>query len=669
MNIEKFISQQIERQFPSIYREDGQELVAFIKAYYEWLESTQNQSLYNSRRLLEYRDIDSTLEKMLLFFKNKYMADLPYDPNTVRHIIKNILDLYRRRGSDEGLQLFFRLFYNTEVSITYPGGAMLKPSSSEWFVGRYLQMYPTNPDKYKDVVGKSIVGVPSKAEGVINNVLLMVLNGAITPVIYVDEVKGSFAGDDEIYINDEFSGVVYGSLKSGTIVNDGDSGSGYKVGDLLTTDKSFGLGGKALVTSVTEQATGEVKFTLVDGGYGYTANNTDVYISDQLIFPSNTDLEFEILETLRDQANNVGIVIGQALSQGILRLGVKMVGNSEFSNTSIIETVDRDIPIVVDYSLITPKNTTASFEVGDLDYTTNVSIITDVIENFANVVLSSSNYNDIPPALVAFTGTDPVDIDTVLSDAFDLTPITIGRIANLVRIDPGIDYVNDVFTVIVEPVINVLDIKNQILYFAEAVPSYLQVGRIISQGSKLAEIKKVISGRIHITPFTIERFEAGQTIQYADNELMVMSVEVDYDSLNYGFNAVIDSTVEFAIGRITGIRIIDSGYGYRHRSLVTWKDEQGETATKTLINAKGQGVTEGVWTSTASHLNYDSGQRLQDSFYYQAFSYEVNSKIDINTYEKFLKETIHPAGIQFFGNFQYDEELDVSSDISVVINR
>ena len=117
MYIEKFISFQIEKQFPSIFREDGAELVEFIKYYYKFLEENSKQSIYNNRRLFEYRDIDNTLESMVIFFKNKYMKDLPLDGDNTRFTIKNILDLYRRRGTPEGVELFFRLFYNETIDI------------------------------------------------------------------------------------------------------------------------------------------------------------------------------------------------------------------------------------------------------------------------------------------------------------------------------------------------------------------------------------------------------------------------------------------------------------------------------------------------------------------------------------------------------------------------
>ena len=37
----KTVSQLVENQFPSFYKEDGPGFVAFVKAYYEFLETTR----------------------------------------------------------------------------------------------------------------------------------------------------------------------------------------------------------------------------------------------------------------------------------------------------------------------------------------------------------------------------------------------------------------------------------------------------------------------------------------------------------------------------------------------------------------------------------------------------------------------------------------------------
>ena len=44
--IEKNISNLIGYQFPSFYKEEGPEFIAFVKAYYEWLEATDRYRLY-----------------------------------------------------------------------------------------------------------------------------------------------------------------------------------------------------------------------------------------------------------------------------------------------------------------------------------------------------------------------------------------------------------------------------------------------------------------------------------------------------------------------------------------------------------------------------------------------------------------------------------------------
>ena len=59
--IEKTISNFVESQFPQFYLTEGPNFVLFVKAYYEWLES-EGQAINQSRSLLDYRDIDNTLD-------------------------------------------------------------------------------------------------------------------------------------------------------------------------------------------------------------------------------------------------------------------------------------------------------------------------------------------------------------------------------------------------------------------------------------------------------------------------------------------------------------------------------------------------------------------------------------------------------------------------------
>src|SRR6056300_1162974 len=90
--VEKDISFKIPQQFPAYFREYGAELVALVEHYYKFVESQPNMGVYNTRRMFEYRDVSNTLESMIVYFKKKYMADLPaLDDRTTRVVLKNIM--------------------------------------------------------------------------------------------------------------------------------------------------------------------------------------------------------------------------------------------------------------------------------------------------------------------------------------------------------------------------------------------------------------------------------------------------------------------------------------------------------------------------------------------------------------------------------------------------
>jgi hypothetical protein len=215
MPVEKLISFHIERQFPAIYREDGQELIQLVKEYYKFLETNTEQSLYNGRRLFEYKDIDTTLESMLVFFKKKYLADLPFDGDTIRIVVKNILGLYRRKGTQGGLELFFNIFYNEDIKVYYPSKDMLRPSDSEWKRGTYLQMMPNNglftstkttkTYTYKDAIGKQIIGVSSGVKATVDKINFAIIGNTLTPILFVNDETGSFIGKENIV--SEFGGI------------------------------------------------------------------------------------------------------------------------------------------------------------------------------------------------------------------------------------------------------------------------------------------------------------------------------------------------------------------------------------------------------------------------------------------------------------------------------
>lgn len=712
MNIEKFISYQIEKQFPSIFREDGVELVEFIKYYYKFLEENSKQSIYNNRRLFEYRDIDNTLESMIIFFKNKYMKDLPLDGDNTRFAVKNILDLYRRRGTPAGVELFFRLFYNEEVSIYYPAEAILKPSSSTWKNGIFLQLYPQDIINLKDLTGKTIYGSISKAEAVVDRILFTLVNNVLTPILFLGNVRGTFIGFDDIYtvVNSEITnfGKVYGSLDLITIdQKDPRATTGNNIGDLVNVVYPGARGGKAIVTDVSQNITGEIEYFIDETGFGYTKDNTLLLVSNQIIFAYNLFEQLEVLETLQDQNGNRGVVIGG----NEIIVGIRMEEGFEFSSNSIITTArssNNDIVIVDDeiitsntnlviinkiannyfsdsdiiyYESIVPKNDSSpgplfpevanteifSVKLDELDNEETVSLITDVISNFLDVQLDAADFND-PPAIISMSGiADPVTIDTRLDEAFDLEPFVIGSIKRFANINPGADYINRVFAVALDPIMSNFDVYNQIITL-ENISATFEVGSIITQNGVSGKILRIIGNTIFVLPYSYYGFEKAP-ITFAGKTYNPISISRDYSSKKLGFNASINPVTQFAVGKILSVDVTNSGFGYVDNSEVSITDSFGNILAVGIADARGQGRIEGRWSSKESHLNYQDGKVLQDSNYYQEYSYKISSKTDINTYKNTLTEISHLAGTKMFGQFVLKDEVKVNSSARISIIR
>ena len=134
------VSNLIEDQFPSFYKEEGESFIAFIKAYYQFLEQ-QDKTLNKTRNLFNTRDIDLTANVFLTEFRSKYFANFPKSiEGDERFLQKHILDLYRSKGSEEGVKLLFRLLYNEDIDIYVPSKDILKASDGIWVEQKYIEI-------------------------------------------------------------------------------------------------------------------------------------------------------------------------------------------------------------------------------------------------------------------------------------------------------------------------------------------------------------------------------------------------------------------------------------------------------------------------------------------------------------------------------------------------
>lgn len=769
---EKKTSLFVQNQFPSIYRENGQELIELVKTYYKFLEEHESQSVYNIRRIYEYRNIDYTLDRMLVFFKNKFLNGLFFEEDT-RFVVKNILDLYRRKGSKEGIELFFKLFFETEADVYFPSEDMFKPSTSLWKTGSFIQLFSTTDfSVFNGIVNRKIFGDKSNAGAFVDNVYFVNIRGAYVPILFISDVKGEFAGFDTIYsIDPDISyGVVYGSLRSITIDETSSGTGGNEVGDIVDFISEAGFGGKGRISDVTRELSGEISFRVQDGSYGYTTSNTSILISDQNVFlandagfeffinerikqtKANTDVFATVIGTKTDsigayldyseldeqilfisttgteynpneevvQRNTFGFdVFGTVIEEGagfvkvqldktkqgvdsqrylfeksrtvstvsravnISKLVTEVEDDYFFEGGIDVETISREVNISKTPLFVTPRNSTAKAEIGTIENTETITIITDLIENYLNVPLNSSNYSLIPPAELEMSGTRVNGIvptlNTPLNEAFVPETFTVGSIATLTGINPGLDHVSDAFVLARENLLGRFNLQDQILnvfipagvvlfekdfvFQTKMVENFDGINEeVVAKG----QIVKVEGNNITVKQLTFESFVTNEPMfkEGSTIAIIVNSRSRDFNSLPLGLNSRIDGSVEITTGRIREVEVFDSGIGYEDGSTVKIQNPSNTDSNVDAVgiaSSRRQGITEGRWRSFTSHTNQE--KVIQDSFFYQDYSYELTTDIEPSNYETEYKDIMHPAGIKLFTKFGKNDVINIEVDV------
>ena len=188
--IEKFVSNFVRSQFPAFYNDEGEGFILFMKAYYEWAEENGN-FVAESRNLMDYREIDNTIESFLEHFQRKYLYGIPFNViSNKRFLLKHILDVYRSKGTVQCYRLLFKLLYNQDIEIYLPGNDVLRPSDGTWVEPKYIEV--TKNDNLQSLVGQTIKGVSSGTTAVVENYVQEAYNRDIVNIIYLSNILRYF---------------------------------------------------------------------------------------------------------------------------------------------------------------------------------------------------------------------------------------------------------------------------------------------------------------------------------------------------------------------------------------------------------------------------------------------------------------------------------------------
>ena len=116
------------------------------------------------------------------------------------------------------------------------------------------------------------------------------------------------------------------------------------------------------------------------------------------------------------------------------------------------------------------------------------------------------------------------------------------------------------------------------------------------------------------------------------------------DTSMKGNNAIVEVS-SVAAGSIKTIDITNVGAGYSSSPTVLAADGDGNAQIKAIVGAFAQ--YPGKYVGTQGRL--DDAPKIQDSRYYQDFSYVLKAPIDTTKYRAHVDRLVHPAGMKMFG--------------------
>lgn len=250
--------------------------------------TTLGGTVYETRKLLEYRDAATTLDEFSTHFLNMFAKNFPRYAHIPQDLlIRSLRDFYRSKGTSESIQWFFRVFFNEHADIYFPREDVLKSSDGSWkapvtikvsspLIDPITGLTPTNAQVGEYYIGQRIQTTTGTAlvEGVSTNIFGQAYNQNIIVnelTLKFDSILGSFSPGQEVVNLDSSITVRTRILPVVSSVTIRSGGSNYAPGDLVTFSEGpaggYGYGAYGVVSSVASTSLNGV--TINDGGNGY----------------------------------------------------------------------------------------------------------------------------------------------------------------------------------------------------------------------------------------------------------------------------------------------------------------------------------------------------------------------------------------------------------------
>lgn len=607
------ISNLVNTQAPFFIRNDHQNFIRFLEAYYEYLEQ-ENNLLDILKKSSSNLDIDTTIDAFVEKFYDNFLNLIPKETIADRSLIlKHVKDFYRARGTEKSINFLLNIIFDLDkkAAFYYPKKDILKASDGKWFLEKALRVgqFKINGISNNSIAignffnNKTITGNSSGATATVERYSVYYRSGVLVNELKISGQSKNFENTEEIYTVFEENGslnTISANIFGGVIarVEILNGGANYEIGDEVTIESNTGSGGIIKVSGVT---TGNIlSIPVINGGAGFQVNNQILITGGGGTGAQAIVSEVDLTETYHPKEY-------QLISTIIQLEANTQLGNSVYSNLN----------------------------------NTNVN---SQIQNGVNF-FAYSNTGPITLTLVTSPGRDYIGAPMIGVQSNTIVR-NLGILGRLEIVEPGENY-------------NV----NDAIIFTNVIGGFGS-----GASAKVTEVD--VNGGISEVKFVEIPGQIIGGSGYEQDKLPIVSVVS-----NTGSNAIIQATailgagetlniVSQTIGTITDLQIVDQGLGYLQDDIHLNLENIGNG------EAEAQAfVIEGAFTYPGRYLNDDghlsSYNFLQNRDYYQNFSYVVRVKESIENYRKYIKDLVHPSGTKLFGEYLFENVTNNSGFTSV----
>jgi len=628
----------------------------------------------NLQQLLNYSDPDHTISDFLTQMKEEFLNTIPKNTHSsvdTRKLVKNIKSLYRAKGTSRAHKAFFRLLFNETSEVYTPVDDMLRVSDGKWSAQNFIRCTQTVPQALNDpleLVGQTITQANDPSDDDVNlataivetvtkykegsvEIIEVEINSETTTGTFVtgQVISGTSNVDEEVTVKMTSSQ----GLSATTITNDG---STLTVGDEATLSGGAGAGGRVQVQDISgagvsevivnaagvryqegdaltfSSGTAEAKVSIVGGGFAPETGSVDIHVELESGTITGTGSGDLLLETYADGTEHKFLDSASQMVDNEVKIELENeVGHLLNESDGGTQTSERYYILNQESKPDVPYNMEDTDHVVQEDKTQNDGLYSGrklVQENSTGsgditdirMISSGSGYTSLPTATI--TGDRFISLE-------DATSSESAPYSRILFEDGG----------------RVLSNESYPATGATVIPFGDDIGRatslkIIEHGINYTSAPTLLFPHYAILKTASGAISAAET--FTSNVSGATGTVVDYTAPLLKYTATtsaleVTDTVTFSGGTTAVVA-------------------KSDPITGTLAIATDI-TTDGKYVNQDGHIS-EGSKKIQDSLYYQDYSYVVKVSESINKWRDALKRAVHPSGFYVTGQVNIATQLD-----------